>query len=254
MSTVEARQTWLERILSPFQSKQVNEQLTAKRLETSEAAAALDGAGLQRKGVSTTAPGENAPASAPVSDAAAEATADSDAVLKVAMTLADQIKAGVGGDYTKLTDEGLVAALANALQAAMPPSPMDNENDIQEEVTMDDNVKAMDKPVDEGVQAFIDTLGSLVKDQKELAEQNTAQAAAISEINKSLKPTVDQLVSDINAIKQSLSQRPRSASEDDSTEPSLSDAERKALEGAIEKGLKGPKTTFLGVAVKEIPK
>lgn len=250
MGTVEVRRTWLQRILSPIQAKQVDEQLEAKHREIAEATDELDKVGLQRKDVSNTAPGEAAPTTAPVSDAAAEVTADAYAVLKVAMTLTDQIKAGVGGDYSKLTDDGLTAALADALQAAMPPSPLDGQ---QGEITMDDNVKEQGQPMDEGVQSFIDTLGAMVRDQKSLAELTVAQAEEIKEI-KSLKPTVEKLVQDINAIKQSLAQRPRSASEDESTEPNLSDEERKALDSAIQKGLKGPKTTFLGVAVKEIPK
>ena len=251
MGTVVERRTWLQRILSPAQAKQADDQLEAKQREIADATSELDNAGLQRKDVSTDAPGTAAPADAPVSDSAAQATSDSDAVLKVAMALADQIKAGVSGDYSKLTDEGLTAALADALQAAMPPSPLD---DTQGEVTMDDNVKEKnDKQADESVQSFIETLGAMVRDQKSLAELTTAQAEELKEI-KSLKPTVDQLVKDIGAIKQALSQRPRSASEDDDTEPNLSEEERKALEGAIQKGLKGPKTTFLGVAVKEIPK
>lgn len=252
-TTQETRLGWLKRILGMDRAKEVESQLEVMRQETREAAAALDAAGIQRKEQADKQP-DTDPNDQTQSEDQDAAQADNDPVLKVAQTLTDQIKAAVQGDYSKLTDEGLIATLANVLREAMPPDPIDREEtDPEEIVTMDDNEKQL-KPADmsEATKAITGALDALVRDQGEIAKAYTAQQAELTEL-KSLKPAVEELTKTVNAM-QALLQHPRSASAADETEPELGEAERKALEEQIMKGIDGTPKVFLGVPVKSIPK
>lgn len=246
MNTNEKRESWLMRILAPFQAKQVQQQLSAKRAETREAQAALDAVGIERKEVSDKQPDADPNDQTTPPDEQVE----NDPVLKVAQALTEQIKAGVQGDYSKLTDEGLIATLTNAMREAMPEDPINREETEPEEITMaDDNKK--ENGMSEVTKAFTDTLDTMVKDQGEMAQAIIEQQGELKEL-KSLKPVVEELTKTVQAL---LAQLPRSASQANETEPTLDEKERKALEEAILKGVDGaPKIVLGGLPVKNIPK
>lgn len=249
MNTTEKRESWLVRILAPFQAKQVQQQLSAKRAETREAQAALDAVGIERKEVSDKQPDADPNDQTEPPDEQVE----NDPVLKVAQALTEQIKAGVQGDYSKLTDEGLIATLTNAMREAMPEDPIDREETQPEEITMaDDNKKK--NGTSEVSKAFTDTLDTMVKDQGEMAQAIIEQQSELKEL-KSLKPAVEELTKTVTAMQALLAQRPRAASQSDETEPTLDEKERKALEETILKGVDGtPKIVLGGLPVKNIPK
>lgn len=260
MTATENRTSWLGRILSPFQAKQAEDHLLAKREETEAAAQTLDAAGIQRKTVSkeesdkrpdddpNAPPPENAETEPP-----SEEDMANDPVMKVARALQEQLKAGAQGDYANLTDEGIIATLANAMRDAMPADPIRDEEREQtepEDQTMaDDNKKEMG----EVTKALTDTLQALVTDQGAIAKAYTEQHKEIESL-KALKPAVDELVKQVSAINAVLASRPRSVTDEDATPATLTPEAEKALRGAIEKGLNGEKKKFFNIPVTEEPK
>lgn len=252
------RSTWLQKLFGN-NAEQVETALADVRKETQGATQALDAVGMIRKAATDMigAEDETTPDEKPPAPPSEPPTPDEqvDDVLRAAQTLASQIKAGVAGDFSKLTEDGLTVALADAMRAAMPDSvPAEEETEIveedEEETIMDDN-----KAMSDSAEAITKAFGQMVEDNGAMARLYTEQQAEIAEI-KSLKPTVDQLVTAVNELKRQMGDRGRGtlASESDLNEPDLTAEERKSLQSAIEKGLKGAKTTFLGVPVKEIPK
>lgn len=257
------RSSWIKEGLAKLiPSKQAEE----TRADLREAAALLDGEGVERKELKEKAEGgvppqeEQKPPQPPQETAPEPQPEDGDVVAQVADKLVQDVTAAVQGDYSQLTEDKLRALLIDAMQpadeapAAAPP-PQGEEMQMAEDKSNGSSGAGI---TEERAKALLDTLLDQTEEQGEIAKsvmEQSQQIGALSEaVEKTLTPKITELLEWKAQIERRLAMSPR-ASEDDSTVIPSGTAKAEDIREEMEKGLQGEPKLFLGhIPVKSEPK
>lgn len=261
--TITPRRNWLQ---DRFGKKKAEEVITDLQQSVVDA----DDIGLERKDLTKALPEEEeqpvgeaapaavaeAPAEAPVVEAAPEPP-PGDPVVEASAKLAEQVMASVP-DLSTLTVEKLAAVIAEALQPAPAPEPVavpaapvavPPDDEMQE----DKALNPVPAPSLLAQKKALDLIDQMVTDQGQIAKSYTDLTQDMETV-KAILPIVQQLRETVEDMQEQMNLRPRSASESDENVVDTKGKSKaaqtaQAIEADINKGLQGDKRNELGVRV-----